>query len=656
MFEKMLQLKQGSLSVDQSTDRFHELTAHSKIMETEQQTLARYNTELRNELHKEMWIACLIIVKEVYQIALHIKKQMRPSFGRKMPSMASRQERVTTPSFQKPSFQKPSLLKDQSKSIASGDQKGKAKVTSEGPQCYKCKGFGHYAVVCPTRDKKLAFICEKELLMVDDVEDTDGEETEEDNHSEEEHLGASNLPICVIQRVLTRTKREFQANPEWLRTNIFHTRMEHNGRALNVIIDNGSGMNVVSETAVERLGLKTENHPTPYRISWVNEANSVLVKQRCLVKFSLGKKYIDEAWCDVIPMTVCHMLLGRPWLYDRKVLYDGYANTYSFTFKGKKFVLDPLQISEFEARKEAVPFLMMRQFSRVLHEVDMLLMVIKREVKQVDGNIPTEFTAMLEEFQDIMPGEMPNQLPPMREVQHAIDLIPGSTLPNLPHYRMSPAENEELSRQIQQLLDKGFIQESLSPCAVPVLLIPKKDGSWRMCVDSRAINKITVKYRFPIPRLDDMLDLLCGSSIFTKIDLRSGYHQIRIRSGDEWKTTFKTKDGLFEWLVMPFGLTNAPSTFMRVMTQVLKPFLGKFVVVYFDDILIFSQSLQDHLSHVEQVLKVLRAEQLYINRDKCSFMKKSVTFLGFIIFDEGVEADPAKVQAYPELANTSEFF
>ena len=287
--------------------------------------------------------------------------------------------------------------------------------------------------------------------------------------------------------------------------------------------------------------------------------------------------------------------------------------------KGKKVSEEP-QVGEIV---KGNLFTTKGEIGRVLHDPTPLVLLLHQDfclsVSNTNRELPSVVSSILQEFEDVFPEEMPHGLPPIRGIEHQIDLIPGTPLPNRAAYKANPTETRELQRQVNELLSKGLVRESLSPCAVPVILVPKKDGTWRICVDCRAINKITIRYRHPIPKLDDLLEDLCGAIIFPKIDLASGYHQIRMKEGDEWKTAFKTKFGLYEWLVMPFGLTNAPSTFMRLMNHVLRNFISKFVVVYFDDILVYSKSIEEHARHLALVLETLREYKLYAKMAKCTF-------------------------------------
>lgn len=419
---------------------------------------------------------------------------------------------------------------------------------------------------------------------------------------------------------------------------------------INVLVDGGSMGNFISNKTVQRLKLKTVSGPA-HTLAFADGRTTNCNDEVHLLDLKIGD-YQDQLDFKVAPVLNHDVILGKPWLEHFNPQIDWVRNTITISQGHCELTLWPT--ATMERQKMQVNLITAKQVKKIIRKgIDKTFIAVIRETSE---NSPDNGIAktILAEFSDVFPDQLPRELPPQRSIDHRIELAPGTVPISRPTYRMSYHELEELCRQLEELIACGYIQPSRSPYGAPVLFVKKKDGSFRLCVDYRALNKTTIKNKYPLPRIDDLLDQLHGAKIFSKIDLRSGYHQIRIHPDDVEKTAFRTRYGHYEFLVLPFGLTNAPATFMTLMNDIFRPILDKFVIVYLDDILVYSTSVVEHEQHLRRVLETLRENKLYAKLSKCEFFQTRVNFLGHVVSDRGVATDPEKtvsIRNWPQPLN-----
>ncbi|KAL0541480.1 hypothetical protein IC582_021525 [Cucumis melo] len=403
-----------------------------------------------------------------------------------------------------------------------------------------------------------------------------------------------------------------------------------------VLFDSGSSHSFISSAFVSHARLEVEPLHQILSVS-TPSGECMLSKEKvkaCQIEIA---GHVIEVTLIVLDMLDFDVILGMDWLAanhasidcSRKEVTFNPPSMASFKFKGGGSKSLPQVISAIRA-------------SKLLSQGTWGILASVVDTREADVSLSSE--PVVRDYPDVFPEELPG-LPPHREVEFAIELELGTVPISRAPYRMAPAELKELKVQLQELLDKGFIRPSVSPWGAPVLFVKKKDGSMRLCIDYRELNKVTVKNRYPLPRIDDLFDQLQGATVFSKIDLRSGYHQLRIKDEDVPKTAFRSRYGHYEFIVMSFGLTNAPAVFMDLMNRVFREFLDTFVIVFIDDILIYSKTEAEHEEHLRMVLQTLRDNKLYAKFSKCEFWLKQVSFLGHVVSKDGVSVDPAKIEA-----------
>lgn len=419
---------------------------------------------------------------------------------------------------------------------------------------------------------------------------------------------------------------------------------------LTILLDSGSVGTFVSESLVSSLGLQCQPCQP---LKFTTADGSPMVSDKMIPHmqwFIQGHTFSHDP--RILPLQCFDMILGADWLEEHSPTWIHWRKKIMrFPHLGRRIQLKGIREDKVPAspisqrklkglfRRKAVSDCVIIQpelASDSVHHDHVFSIAEKEEIPQVVQQLISKYDSLFQE---------PTQLPPERSCDHSIPLLPGAQPVNVRPYRYSPQQKTEIEQQIATMLKTGIITPSRSSFASPVLLVKKKDGTWRFCVDYRHLNALTVKNKHPLPIVDELLDELSGASWFTKLDFRSGYHQIRVAKGEEFKTAFKTHSGLYEFRVMPFGLTNAPATFQSIMNTIFAPILRKHVLVFMDDILVYSPSLETHLFHLEQVFQIIQEHKFCIKQSKCVFAQPQLEYLGHVISANGVSTEPSKIQA-----------
>ncbi|KAH9780314.1 hypothetical protein KPL71_008031 [Citrus sinensis] len=414
-----------------------------------------------------------------------------------------------------------------------------------------------------------------------------------------------------------------------------------------VLIDSGSTHNFLSEKVASTLRLPV----VPTKSFTVRVANG----ERLICQGRYEKVPIDLQGIPFsltfysLPLAGLDMLLGIQWLEMLGSVVCNWKHlTMDFNWENQARRLQGIQ--------RAIQVTSIETVAKEHRQGQMVFAVYVQNLEDSSwDSIQLNMQQLLNEFEDVF--QEPSKLPPLREIDHHIPLKEGTQPINVRSYRYAYFQKAEIEKQVQAMLNVGIIQPSTSPFSSPIFLVKKKDDTWRFCTDYRALNTATIKDRFPIPTVDDMLDELYGVTYFTKLDLQTGYHQVRVHAPDISKTAFRTHNGHFEYLVMPFGLCNAPSTFQAIMNSIFHPYLRQFILVFFYDILVYSPTWELHLTHVRKTLEILKKHSFFIKANKCDFGKHKLEYLGHILTNQGVKVDGKKIEAmvaWPQPTNTTE--